>query len=153
MTLNQHQNENYVIIANLKSETMCKLINRIPASHLLISSLPGSASRMQFFVLIRLASLAMSTRVLKALPGKLNIKRHSPSNLYIWACIQDFGTYSICAKSALNFHTNVSSRARSNFPPETSPSSKLSVCEKPRLWQDWAYAYVQSCLSLHCWPI
>ena len=29
------------------------------------------------------ASLAMATRVLKALPGKLDIKRHSPSILYI----------------------------------------------------------------------
>ena len=37
--------ENYVIIASLKSETMGKLINRIPGSHLLISSLPGSALR------------------------------------------------------------------------------------------------------------
>ena len=31
------------------------------------------------------ASLAMSTCVLKALPGKLDIKRHSPSILYISA--------------------------------------------------------------------
>ena len=30
-------------IASLKSETMVKLINRIPGSRLLISSLPGSA--------------------------------------------------------------------------------------------------------------
>ena len=29
------------------------------------------------------ASLMMSTSILKALPGKLDIKRHSPSNLYI----------------------------------------------------------------------
>ena len=36
---------NYVIIASLKSEPSFKLINRIPDSHLLISSLPGSASR------------------------------------------------------------------------------------------------------------
>ena len=35
----------YVIIAILKSETMGKLINRIPDSLLLISSLPGSALR------------------------------------------------------------------------------------------------------------
>ena len=41
---------------------MGKLINRIPGSRLLISSLP--------------------TSVLKALPGKLDIKRHSPSILY-----------------------------------------------------------------------
>ena len=43
MTLNQHKIEKYVIIASLKSETMDKLINRIPGSGLLISSLPGSA--------------------------------------------------------------------------------------------------------------
>ena len=30
MTLNQHKIENYVIIASLMSETMSKLINRIP---------------------------------------------------------------------------------------------------------------------------
>ena len=43
MTLNQHKN--YVIIASLKIETMGKLINRIPGSRILISSLPGSALR------------------------------------------------------------------------------------------------------------
>ena len=37
--------EKYVIIAILKSETMGKLINRIPGSRILISSLPGSALR------------------------------------------------------------------------------------------------------------
>ena len=36
---------NNVIIASLKSETIGKLINRIPGSRLLISSLPGSALR------------------------------------------------------------------------------------------------------------
>ena len=34
-------------------------------------------------MLNRSASLAMSTRVLKALPGKLDIKRHSPSILFL----------------------------------------------------------------------
>ena len=43
MTVNQHKN--YVIKACLKSETMGKLINRIPGSRLLVSSLPGSALR------------------------------------------------------------------------------------------------------------
>ena len=46
MTLNQQKIENYVIIASSKSETMGKLINRIPDSRLLISSLPGTAMRM-----------------------------------------------------------------------------------------------------------
>ena len=46
MTLNQHKNKKkHVTIASLKSETMDKLINRIPGLGLLISSLPGSALR------------------------------------------------------------------------------------------------------------
>ena len=40
------QNQNYIIITSLKSETMGKLINRIPGSWLLISNLPGLALRM-----------------------------------------------------------------------------------------------------------
>ena len=46
MTLIQHENRNYIMIASLKSETMGKLINRIPGLGLLISTLPGSASRL-----------------------------------------------------------------------------------------------------------
>ena len=45
LTLNQHKIEKYVIITSLKCEPMGKLINRIPGSRLLISSLPGSALR------------------------------------------------------------------------------------------------------------
>ena len=55
---------------------MGKLINRIPGSRLLISSLPGSALR------THVESLG-KPRDLKALPGKLDIKRHTPSILYI----------------------------------------------------------------------
>ena len=61
-----------------------KLINRIPGSCLLISSLPGWASRMH---VKSLGKLAMSTSVLEALPGKLDIKRHSSSILYISASL------------------------------------------------------------------
>ena len=38
-------------------------------------------------MLSRSASLAMSTSVLKALPGKLDIKRNPPSSLYISASL------------------------------------------------------------------
>ena len=38
----------YVIIASLKSGTMGKLINRIPGSRLLISSLPASRCQQAF---------------------------------------------------------------------------------------------------------
>ena len=65
---------------------MGKLINRIPGLRLLISSLPGSALKR---LLNRSASLAMSTSVLKALPGKLDIKRHSPSILYVFAGMEE----------------------------------------------------------------
>ena len=43
----EKEREGEVIIPSLKNEPMGKLINRIPGSHLLISSLPGSASRKQ----------------------------------------------------------------------------------------------------------
>ena len=43
-------------------------------------------------MLNRSASLAMSTSVLKALPGKLDIKRHSPSILYLSEIICSFIT-------------------------------------------------------------
>ena len=46
MTLNQHNINNFVIITSLKSQPTCKLINRIAGFRLLISSLPGPASRM-----------------------------------------------------------------------------------------------------------
>ena len=40
-------------------------------------------------MLNRSASLAMSTSVLKTLPGKLDIKRHSPSILYLaWSLFE-----------------------------------------------------------------
>ena len=64
---------------------MGKLINRIPGLRLLISSLSGSAFRMH------VESLGMSTSVLKALPGKLDIKKHSPSILCFiafWISVQ-----------------------------------------------------------------
>ena len=59
VTLNCHKkNDHYVIFVSLKSE-LGKLINRIPGLRLLISSLPGSASR-----------------------TLVDIKRHLPSILY-----------------------------------------------------------------------
>ena len=59
---------------------MGKLINRIPGSHLLIKF-----TRLGFENACwnRSASLVMSTSILKALPGKLDIKRHSSSILYL----------------------------------------------------------------------
>ena len=59
---------------------MGKLKNRIPGPHLLISSLAGSALRMH---VKSLSKLCNSTSVLEALHGKLDIKIHSPSILYV----------------------------------------------------------------------
>ena len=39
------KHDNYVIMASLKSEKMGKLINRMPGSCILMSSLPGYALR------------------------------------------------------------------------------------------------------------
>ena len=74
------KSDNYVIMACLKSETMGKLIYRIPGECLLISSLPGSASRTRVELLCKPRD---STSILKALLAKLDIKRHSPSILYL----------------------------------------------------------------------
>ena len=59
---------------------MGKLINRIPDSRLLISSLPGSALR------THVESLSKPRDVNKrsqSLPGKLDIKRRSTNILYL----------------------------------------------------------------------
>ena len=61
---------------------MGKLINRIPGSRLLISCLPGSALRMHVESLGKPRNV--NKRSLSCLPGKLDIKRHSPSILYMW---------------------------------------------------------------------
>ena len=46
MTLKRHKNKKtHVKIASLKSETIGKLIKRVPGSRLVISSLPDSALR------------------------------------------------------------------------------------------------------------
>ena len=65
MTLYQQKIENYVIIASFKSETMGKLINSIPNQNY--------QAQPQECMLYRPASLAMSTSVLEALPGKIDI--------------------------------------------------------------------------------
>ena len=65
---------------SLKSEPMGKLINRIPCSHPLISSLPGSALRMKDESLRKPCD---STSILKALSGKLEIKRLSSCIVYL----------------------------------------------------------------------
>ena len=67
ITLNQHKNKKKIRHDGEFEEcsTTGKLINRIPGSLLLISS------------------LAMSTSVLKTLPGKLDIKRREPGILYL----------------------------------------------------------------------
>ena len=52
----------------------------------ILKALPGKLDikRHSPSVLYLSASLAMSTSVLKALPGKLDFKRHSPSVLYLY---------------------------------------------------------------------
>ena len=63
---------------------MGKLINRIPGSHLLLLSLPGSALRMHVESLRKPRDVNMRSQ---SLAGKLDIKRHSPSLLYLHSCV------------------------------------------------------------------
>ena len=87
MTPNQHKNENYVIIASLKRETIGKLTNRLPGLCLLISNLPGLALRTHIESLGKPPDVNKSS-IPKALPGKLDIERYSPSIFYI---LNNFG--------------------------------------------------------------
>ena len=64
----------------LESETRGKLLNRLPGSHLLIYQVYQTP--LLECMLNGSANPVMSTSILKALPGKLDIKRHSPSILY-----------------------------------------------------------------------
>ena len=68
--------DNFAIIASFNDESACKLINRInvPGLHLLILSLPGSVLRTH---VESLSKPRDSTSVVEALPGKLDLERHS----------------------------------------------------------------------------
>ena len=94
-------------------------------------------------MLNRSASLAMSTSVLKALPGKLDIKRHSPSILYLFGGIDgwkktftagtcDWKNISMLIKrhAGENCHLDASARAESYL---HIMSGNLSQSTKPNL--------------------
>ena len=83
-------------MASLKTETIGKLINRIPDSLLLISSLQGSALRT---LVESLSKPRDVNKCSQSLLGKLDIKKHSPSILYILSlcalhlCVELMGQY------------------------------------------------------------
>ena len=74
-------------------------------------------------MLNRSASLAMSTSVLKALPGKLDIKRHSPGILYLahlsqWLMVSYFDRWMSVVRP-------LSYVRRQQLPQRTSPPKLL----------------------------
>ena len=71
----------YVIIATLKS--VQQWVNWYIEYQVRVFWYQVYQARLWERMLNRSASLAMSTSVLKALPGKLDIKRHSPSFLFL----------------------------------------------------------------------
>ena len=81
--VNDFESTRTVIIASLKSGPTCKLINRIPSSRLLIFQV--YQAQLQECMLNRSARMHVesfgkprdSTSILKDLPDKLDIKRHS----------------------------------------------------------------------------
>ena len=54
-------------------------------------------------MLNRLASLALSTSILKALPGNLDIKIHSPSILYIFISVNFQNNVEMSSANALTY--------------------------------------------------
>ena len=78
LVLNQYKNLKLRHYRNLKSETMGKLINRIPG---LCLDVKFTKLGIEKACWIARQDSKVSTSVLKALPGKPDIKRHSPSIL------------------------------------------------------------------------
>ena len=80
MTLNQYI-KNYVIIASLKS--VQQWVNWWMEYQVRVFWYQVYQAQLWERMLNRSAGLAMSTCILKALPGKLDIERHSPSIIYL----------------------------------------------------------------------
>ena len=78
---------NYIIIASLKS--VQQWVNWLIEYQVRVFWYQVYQARLWERMLNRSTSLAMSTNVLKALPGKLDIKRHSPSILYLMSLRRD----------------------------------------------------------------
>ena len=72
---------NLINVSYLKA---CYLYQVMMTLHFLNDVAYDTESTQKSKITINSASLAMSTSVLKALPGKLGIKRHSPSILYLF---------------------------------------------------------------------
>ena len=70
-------------------------------------------------MLNRSASLAMSTSVLKALPGKLDIKRHSPSILYL-------SPIKMIAKLENTLSTTLQCKDQTQSPPQHTMRATLN---------------------------
>ena len=82
--LNQQKIENYVIIASFKSETMGKLILEYQVC---VFWYQVYQARLWDRMFNCSSSLPMSTSIFKILPGKLDIKRRSPSILDVSASL------------------------------------------------------------------
>ena len=93
---------------------MGKLINRIPGSRLLISSFSGSALRTHVESLGKPRDVNIRSH---ALPGQLDIKRHSPSILYI----QPF--YTLQGKMKQQHHTQCKHKRKESLLISQSPES------------------------------
>ena len=78
----------------------------------------------------RSASLAISTSVLKALPGKLDIKRHSPSILYLWRSDSQ-----VFRKTCQAHGTDGSKDISADKPTSQKPQPSIRPLVAPRLRQ------------------
>ena len=97
MTLIQRKIENYIIIASLKSESVGKLIYRIPGSRLLILSLRGLALRTHveqqaFSKPCLVKSISKDTHLVFSMKERQLVLEFKVGR-YIWtSTTRDFGT-------------------------------------------------------------
>ena len=120
--------DNHVKIASLKSETMEKLINRIPGSRLWYQVYQAWLKKTNVELLSKPPD---STSVLEALPGILDTKRHSPSILYLYHDVdKPLVVYIICSYwLCTSLHNNVTYiwQILNLFIPKNDISKKLNV--------------------------
>ena len=130
----------------MKRKSAGKLMNRVPGLRLLISSLPGSALRTHVESLGKHRDVKIA---LKALPGKLDIKRHSSSNFYLFRMviillyISIFKSFSKITSMSLCFLAYFTSYLLYLF----------DLGSVPHFCGDWSWNNFYSHVSPFCWII
>ena len=101
-------------------------------------------------MLNRSASLAMSTSILKALPGKLDIKRHSPSTLYVYNTTATFVIYTTYMPHPnYMLHSCINTYAHSCFKPFSNQTKAMFKSWNSRAVWTWVWTWKYLKWALH----